>query len=102
MAVNRQGNSSPHSKRSTRRKKTKKVIASDLHITHPHAAGIDVHSREHWVAVPGNDAPVRPKDHPINLPAHVRKFGACTADLELLADWLTECAITTGWRKSSW
>jgi transposase len=26
---------------------------------------------------------------------HVRQFGTCTADLELLADWLTECGITT-------
>jgi transposase len=28
------------------------------------------------------------------LPPHVRKFGACTADLELLADWLQQCGIT--------
>jgi hypothetical protein len=35
------------------------------------------------------------KDHPAHLPAHVRKFGTCTADLELLADWLRECNVTT-------
>jgi len=94
--VNHKGKSSPHSKRSARPKKAKKVVVSDdLRIRHPHGAGIDVHSREHWVAVPASCAPVRPKDHPVHLPAHVRQFGTCTADLELLADWLTECGITT-------
>src|SRR5438309_2044605 len=29
------------------------------------------------------------------LPPHVRKFGACTADLELLADWLAACGVTS-------
>jgi hypothetical protein len=29
------------------------------------------------------------------LPPHVRRFGACTADLELLADWLQACGVTT-------
>jgi transposase len=33
--------------------------------------------------------------HPPNLPPHVRKFGACTADLEALADWLGACGVTT-------
>jgi transposase len=49
-----------------------------------HAAGIDVGATEHYVAVPPGDA----------LPA-VRRFGACTADLEALADWLTVCGVTT-------
>ena len=31
----------------------------------------------------------------MKLPAHVAKFGACTADLEALADWLTACGVTT-------
>src|SRR6266851_787205 len=61
----------------------------------PHAAGIDVHRDEHWVAVPSDSAPPAPVDQPPNLPPHVRKFGACTADLEMLADWLTACGITT-------
>ena len=30
-----------------------------LRIAHPHAAGIDVHSREHWVCVPAHSAPPR-------------------------------------------
>jgi len=88
----RQTKSSPASKSSARQKKPKRVVTEDLQITHPHAAGIDVHSREHWVAVPAKSVSVSPKDQ---LPAHVRKFGTCTADLELLADWLTECGIKT-------
>ena len=42
-----------------------------------HAAGIDIGSQEHWVAVP-----------PDCDPQPVRRFGACTADLEALATWL--------------
>jgi transposase len=66
-----------------------------LQVTHPHAAGIDVHAAVHWVAVPPEDAPPPPPDHPPHLPAHVRCFGACTADLHRLADWLVECGVTT-------
>jgi transposase len=86
--------SSPKSKR-VRRESRQRVVVDDLHITHPHAAGIDVHSREHWVSVPANSVTTRPKDHPKQLPVNVRKFGTCTADLELLADWLRECGVTT-------
>jgi len=48
------------------------------------AAGIDVHSEENWVAVPPD------KPGPT-----VRKFGACTADLHQLADWLQACGVKT-------
>jgi transposase len=50
----------------------------------PHAAGIDIGAREHWVCVPADAAP-----NP------VRKFGTFTADLEALADWFQECGVTT-------
>ena len=66
-----------------------------LQVTHAHAAGIDVHSSAHWVAVSPGSAPAPPRDHPATLPPHVRKFGACTADLEMLADWLKACGVTT-------
>ena len=66
-----------------------------LHVTHRHAAGIDVHASVHWVAVPAEDAPPPPADHPANLPAHVRSFGTCTADHMALADWLTQCGVKT-------
>src|SRR6267142_2113451 len=66
-----------------------------LRMTHPHAAGIDVHADIHWVAVPPGDAPPPEDSHPINMPAHVRSFGTCTADLIALADWLAECGVKT-------
>ena len=66
-----------------------------LRITHPHAAGIDVHASVHVVCVPSQDAPPPPKDQPANVPANVRHFGTCTADLEMLADWLQACGVTT-------
>ena len=66
-----------------------------LHVTHRHAAGIDVHANIHWVAVPPADAPAPPTEHPANLPAHVRSFGTCTADLIELANWLAQCGVKT-------
>ena len=48
------------------------------------AAGIDIGSERHLVAVPeGRDE------------VSVREFGTFTADLEALAAWLKKCAITT-------
>jgi transposase len=66
-----------------------------LQETHPHAAGIDIHTGKHWVAVPAESAPPPGPDHPPNLPAHVRCFGTCTADLIRLADWLAQCGVKT-------
>ena len=66
-----------------------------MHVTHRHAAGIDIHPSVHWVAVPPGDAPPAAADHPPHLPAHVRSFGTCTADHIALAKWLTECGVTT-------
>src|SRR5262245_6093664 len=57
---------------------------ADLAITHRHAAGIDVHAAEHFVAVASEDVPagfVNP-DH--QLPLGVRKFGTNTADLQAI------------------
>ncbi len=69
--------------------------AEPLRVQNPHAAGIDVHAAQHWVAVPPEAASPPPAEHPPHLPPHVRKFGACTADLEALADWLGACGVTT-------
>ncbi|MEY2876051.1 MAG: hypothetical protein RLZZ373_3422 [Pseudomonadota bacterium] len=55
-----------------------------LQLTHPNAAGIDIGSASHYVAVP----PDR-DDEP------VREFSAFTADLNRLADWLTACGVDT-------
>jgi transposase len=61
--------------------KAGKVRAS-LAITHPNAAGIDIGSASHYVAVP----PDR-DDEP------VREFPSFTTDLMALADWLKACRI---------
>jgi transposase len=58
--------------------------AKTLEVVHPHAAGIDIGAAEHYVAVAPGAAPQA-----------VRRFGACTADLEALADWLAACGVTT-------
>ena len=55
-----------------------------LTLTHPNAAGIDIGSASHYVAVP----PDR-DDEP------VREFASFTADLHRLADWLTVCGVDT-------
>jgi hypothetical protein len=83
-----------------RKQKNGRVRSSPepLRVANPHAAGIDVHAAVHWVAVPPDHAPPRKgadRGDADNLPPHVRKFGACTADLELLADWLQQCGITS-------
>jgi len=50
---------------------------------HPHAAGIDCGSAEHFVAVP-----------PDRDATPVRSFATFTGDLHRLADWLTACGVT--------
>jgi transposase len=55
-----------------------------LTITHPNAAGIDIGSAAHFVAVP----PDR-DDQP------VREFPSFTVDLNALADWLKACGVDT-------
>ena len=55
-----------------------------LNIANPNAAGIDVGSASHFVAVP-----------PDRDDEAVREFSSFTADLERLADWLADCEIDT-------
>ncbi len=50
----------------------------------PNAAGIDVATEEMWVCVPAHCAV-----------QNVRKFGAFTDDLYAIADWLSECGMTS-------
>jgi transposase len=67
-----------------KKRKSKINIDDQWHPVNPHAAGIDLGSKEHWVCVP-------PHADGIN----VRRFGTCTADLYELADWLQKCGVTT-------
>ena len=53
-----------------------------LEVAHPNAAGIDIGSASHFVAVPPDC-----DDEP------VREFRSFTADLEALAQWLTACGV---------
>jgi transposase len=57
---------------------------SQLTITNPDAAGIDIGSQVHYVAVPEGRAE-----------RAVRSFGAYTAQLDELAQWLKECGVKT-------
>ncbi|EQD42610.1 ISPpu9, transposase, partial [mine drainage metagenome] len=65
----------------SKRKRQKK---RDLVVIHPHAAGIDVGSKFHVVAVPGSCDP-----------EPVRSFRSFTGDLHRLADWLQQVGITS-------
>ena len=49
-----------------------------------HAAGIDIGSTSHFVAVPAS-----------SCPDPVRQFSVFTKDLYAIADWLRECAVKT-------
>jgi transposase len=64
--------------------KKKGPVSPPPRVVHPNAAGIDVGSEAHVVAV----APERDEQP-------VRSFGVFTADLRRLADWLKQCAVTT-------
>lgn len=72
------------SKRAKSRSKCKKDPFAGLPPLNLDAAGIDVGSAEHYVAVPW-DRDSEP----------VRKFGSFTADLIRMTDWLKECGIRT-------
>jgi hypothetical protein len=64
--------------------KARKGGKNELQVVNPHAAGIDVGSKFHIVAVcPEYD------------PNPVRKFNSFTTDLHRLADWLKAVGVTT-------
>lgn len=71
-------------KRQTRRRGPKpRSSPAALERLHPHAAGIDGGSAEHFVAVP-----------PDRDPTPVQAFPTFTADRHRLAAWLTACRST--------
>jgi transposase len=76
--------SSPHEKVGEQRSRRSIPKNDFIQVLQPNAAGIDIGSAEHWVAVPqGRDEP------------SVRSFGCFTADLYTRADWLTRCGVET-------
>ena len=68
----------------TKKKRQKISINQDWQTINAHAAGIDIGSQEHFVCVP-----------PAAAPQNVRSFGTFTDDLNALADWLEQCAVTS-------
>lgn len=62
----------------------KSLLEQKLAMINPHAAGIDIASREHWVCVPEDRAD-----------PNVRPFGTFTCDLYAIARWLNACGITS-------
>jgi transposase len=64
--------------------RNRSVSRAGLSLTHPNAAGIDIGSAAHLVAVPADR-----DDEP------VREFKSFTADLQALADWLEACGVDT-------
>src|SRR5262249_30010148 len=77
-AARRPGARQHHKRRSSRAR------SAPFEQMHLHAAGLDVGAAEHWGAVP-EDRDEEP----------VRRFGAFTADLYVLAEWLRQCQIET-------
>src|SRR5262250_89534 len=77
-AARRPGESQHHKRRSSRAR------SAQLEQLNLNAAGIDVGATEHWAAVPA-DRDAQP----------VQRFGAFTADLYALAEWLRQCQIET-------
>ena len=58
--------------------------STGMPVVNPDAAGIDIGSEEHYVAVPeGRD------------PQPVRRFKCYTSDLQRMAEWLKSCGIKT-------
>ena len=70
--------------------KPKKKKVNEFAVMHPNAAGIDVSSKDHVVAVPSD----RDKEP-------IRTFGCFTCDLKSIALWLLECNIDTAVMEST-
>ena len=74
-------------RRSRKRGRREQQILERIHLN---AAGIDIGSESHWVAVPED------RD-----PSPVREFRSFTQDLHALADWLEACGIDTAAMEST-
>src|SRR5262249_53652039 len=71
-------------KKAQKARNSKRDVLQHLKHINMNAAGIDIGSTRHLVAVPeGRDE------------VSVREFGVFTPDLEQIADWLEKCAVIT-------
>jgi len=72
--------------RQQRRATMRKIQSADLslEVVHPNAGGIDIGNESHYVAIPP-DRDSQP----------VRRFGCTTAELQAMAQWLSQCGICT-------
>jgi len=67
-----------------KKRKQKITVEQAWPLINPNAAGVDLGSREHWVAVPeAREA------------QSVRRFETFTSDLEELAEWLKKCGVNS-------
>src|SRR5436190_3972520 len=73
-----------HGPKASRHSKSQK---QSWKVVHPHAGGIDIGAREHYVAVPPDAVAANA--------ATVRKFGCFTEDLDAMVDWLKACGVDT-------
>ena len=53
-----------------------------MEVVNPNAAGVDIGSRSHWVAVGQKSS-------------DIREYGVYNEDLYSIADWLSEVGVTT-------
>ena len=76
--------------KSRKKQSSKKSSPLQLQKINPHAAGIDLGARQHWVCVPreANEQ-------------NICSFGCSTPELLTLADWLEECHVTSVALKST-
>ncbi len=72
-------------KRKKAKSKNRKQPVQALKTIQPNAAGIDLGSKEHWVAGPPHE----------DQTPNVERFGTTTPGLNRLADWLSEQGVTT-------
>jgi transposase len=84
------GSRGPVPAKSKRKKQPTRPGPPDRSVFEPNAAGIDIGSREIFVAVP-----------PERDPNPVRKCETFTGDLHQMAEWLVRCGITTAAMEST-
>ena len=74
----------PSKKRDKGKRQINGTQSSKLDVINPNTAGIDLGSKEHHVCVGAENGTNK-----------IRSFGCTTPDLIALADWLTECDVTS-------